>query len=62
MKTTISALFIIACIALVLSFPVMLLWNGCLVGAIDGVREIGWLQTLGLMMLCNVLFKTKLLA
>ena len=31
-------------LSFVMAWPVMALWNGCFVGAIDGVREIGWLQ------------------
>ena len=42
---------------LLLSLPVMLLWNLCLVPAIPGVLEIGWLQAWGLMILCGFLFK-----
>ena len=34
-------------ISFVLAWPVMALWNGCFVGAIDGVQEIGWLQAWG---------------
>ena len=48
-------------IALFLSFllawPVMMLWNGCLVPAVDGVNQIGWLQAWGLQFLINMLFK-----
>jgi hypothetical protein len=44
-------------ISLLLSIPVWLLWNGCLVGAIDGVREITWLQSWGIMILFGFLFK-----
>lgn len=33
---------------LILSYPIMLLWNGCLVPAISGVNQIGWMQALGL--------------
>lgn len=49
------ALFVI--LGLLLSIPVMLLWNLCLVPAIPGVMEIGWLQAWGLMILCGFLFK-----
>ena len=45
-------------LSFVLSWPVMELWNGCLVGAVDGVREIGWLQAWGISTLCGILFKT----
>ena len=42
---------------LLLSLPVMLLWNAALVPAIPGLVEIGWLQAWGIMMLCGFLFK-----
>ena len=47
-------------LSFVLSWPVMMLWNGCFVGAIDGVREITWLQAWGLQFLFNLLFKATL--
>ena len=31
-------------LSFLLAWPVMALWNGCFVGAIDGVKDIGWLQ------------------
>lgn len=40
-----------------LSYPVYLLWNGCLVGAVAGVSEVTWLQAWGLSILCSFLFK-----
>jgi uncharacterized membrane protein YjjB (DUF3815 family) len=42
---------------LICSVPIMLLWNGCFVGAITGVNAITWLQAWGLMVLFNLLFK-----
>ena len=45
-------------LSFVLSWPVMMLWNGCLVGAVDGVHEITWLQAWGLQFLFGILFKT----
>ena len=44
-------------LSFLLSWPVMMLWNGCLVGAIDGVREVTWLQAWGLQFLFGLLFK-----
>ena len=46
-------------IGLLFSLPVMLLWNGCLVGAIAGVNEITWLQAWGILVLCGLLFKSS---
>lgn len=34
-----------------------LLWNGSLVGAVDGVHEITFLQAFGLSILARILFK-----
>ena len=45
-------------LSLLFSLPVYFLWNGCLVGAIDGVKEVTWLQAWGLMILSSFLFKT----
>jgi hypothetical protein len=62
MKDVFEAIFMIVGIVVVLgllfSYPVMLLWNGCLVPAVDGVKEIGLLQAWGLMILFGVLFKS----
>jgi hypothetical protein len=44
-------------LGLILSLPVMWLWNACLVAAIPGIKEIGWLQAWGIMILCGLLFK-----
>lgn len=54
---TTVALGALVALSLLLSIPVWLLWNGCLVGAIDGVREITWLQSWGIMILSGFLFK-----
>ena len=48
----------LVCLSLLLSLPVYFLWNGCLVGAIDGIKEVNWLQAWGLMILSSFLFKT----
>jgi hypothetical protein len=46
--------------ALLLSWPVMELWNQCLVPAVDGTHQIGWLQAWGLQFLFNLLFKATI--
>lgn len=53
------AVGLVVIFGLIFSFPVMLLWNGCLVGAITGVNEITWLQAWGIMILCGFLFKSS---
>ena len=62
MKDIIVAVVLAFCmvfvVGLIMSYPVMLLWNGCFVGAISGVNEITWLQAWGIMILTGLLFKT----
>ena len=53
------AIAMIVVIGLVLSLPVMWLWNYCLVPATTGLNEIGWLQAWGILVLCGLLFKTQ---
>jgi len=53
------AVILVIVLGLVFSLPVMLLWNGCLVGAITGINEITWLQAWGIMVLFGILFKTS---
>ena len=49
----VGALFV----SFLLSWPVMMLWNGCLVPAVDGIHKIEWLQAWGLQFLIGILFK-----
>jgi len=53
---TIMGILVLA--ALLLGWPVMWLWNNCLIGAIDGVHEIGFWQAVGLNFLTSILFKS----
>jgi len=46
-------------LSFLLSWPVYMLWNGCLVGAVAGVNEVTWLQAWGITILCGFLFKTS---
>jgi hypothetical protein len=55
--TVIAGLFLLS---FLLSWPVWMLWNGCLVGAINGVNEITWLQAWGLQFLFNLLVNTSI--
>lgn len=40
-----------------MAWPVQLLWNGCLVQAVDGLNLITFWQALGINILCDILFK-----
>lgn len=48
----------ILALSFVLSWPVYMLWNGCLVDAVTGVKEITWLQAWGLNILFGIMFKS----
>jgi hypothetical protein len=56
----ITALVLGVLLGLIVSYPIMILWNNCLVGAIEGANEIGWLQAWGLSLLSGFLFKSRL--
>jgi hypothetical protein len=54
----VGGIAVIVFISFLLSWPVMMLWNGCLVGAVDGVNEVTWLQAWGITVLFGFLFKS----
>ena len=47
-------------VSFLLAWPVMELWNGCLVPAVEGVNKIEWLQAWGLQFLFGILFKSSI--
>lgn len=53
-----SFLVLLVLLSFLLSWPVYMLWNGCLVGAVNGVNEVSWLQAWGLNLLFGILFKS----
>ena len=57
--TAIGAILFAVALSFLLSWPVMALWNGCLVSAVDGVNEIGWLQAWGLSVLAGFLLNRQ---
>jgi hypothetical protein len=54
----ISAIGVLLVTAVILAWPTQLLWNYCLVGAVNGVNPIGFWQALGITFLFNILFKS----
>jgi hypothetical protein len=54
--STVFVIVAIIIVGLVISYPVMLLWNGCLVGVIAGISTITWMQAWGILILIRVLF------
>ena len=57
--TMIGAFVLGLFVSFLLSWPIMVLWNDCLVPAIQGVNEISWLQAWGLSVLSTLMFNTK---
>ena len=47
-------------LSFLLSWPVFMLWNGCLVDAVTGVKEVTWLQAWGLSILSGFLFRSSI--
>ena len=56
--TVVLAIAGVLLLSFLLSWPVFMLWNGCLVDAVTGVKEVTWLQAWGITILCGFLFKT----
>jgi hypothetical protein len=57
--TVVLGLVGLLALSFLLSWPVYMLWNGCLVGAVAGVSEVTWLQAWGITILCGFLFKSN---
>jgi hypothetical protein len=54
-----AALGLLALAAIILAWPVQLLWNYSLVGAVDGINPITFWQALGINFLFGILFKNS---
>ena len=57
MVVVLGGLALLVSLSLLFSVPTTLIWNGCLVGAIDGIHNIGWLQGWGLNVLFAIIFR-----
>lgn len=55
--TIVGALGFIVLLSFLLSWPIMMLWNSCLVGAVDGVHAVTWLQAWGLTVMIHSLVR-----
>ena len=53
------ALGTLVVIAILLAWPVQLLWNYSLVGAVEGINPITFWQALGINILCGILFRNN---
>lgn len=57
--TIIGGVALIVLLSFLFSWPVYMLWNGSLVGAVDGIHEIDWTTAWGISLLCGLLFKSQ---
>jgi len=57
--TVVLAIAGVLLLSFLLSWPVYMLWNGCLVDAVSSVKEVTWLQAWGITILFSFLFKTS---
>jgi hypothetical protein len=60
MGTFVGSIIALVLVSLLLAWPTMELWNGCLVPAVKGFEKIEWLQAWGLQILINMLFKLSI--
>jgi len=54
--TVFGAILFAVALSFLLSWPVMVLWNECLVPAVQGINQVTWLQAWGLSALFGFLF------
>ena len=54
-----AAVALLAVGAIILAWPVQLLWNYSLIGAVDGINPITFWQALGINFLFGILFKNS---
>lgn len=59
LTAVVIAIVIIVFLGFLLSYPMMLLWNGCLVPATTIIKEVNWLQMWGIMVLLGILFRSR---
>lgn len=52
----IGSIVFLVLLSFLLSWPVYMLWNECLIGAVSGVNEVTWLQAWGINILAGLLF------
>ena len=54
-----AQLLLSVAVTLMAAYPASLLWNYCLVNAINGLVPVGWIQMFGIIVLFRLVFDTK---
>lgn len=55
-----GVILIFLVVSFLVSYPLMWLWNLCLVPAIPGLAEVGWLQMWGISILVGALTRNNI--
>lgn len=55
LASAVGAIAAVVLLSFLLSYPIMLLWNGCLVPAVTVLKPVGWLQMWGISILIGLL-------
>jgi hypothetical protein len=58
-SAAITLLAFILLFSFLFSYPLMMLWNLCLVPAVTGLNTVGWAQMWGISILTGIMFKTN---
>ena len=58
--TIVGAVAVLIGLSFLMAWPVYMLWNECLVGAVNGIKEVTWLQAWGINILFGILFKPSI--
>ena len=59
-SAVIMGMVLILTLSFLLSWPVYMLWNACLVGAVAGFNPVTWLQAWGIAALTGLLFRSNI--
>ena len=54
-----AAFGMLVVVAILMAWPTQLLWNYCLIPAVEGLNSIGFWQALGINVLCGILFRNS---
>lgn len=55
----VGMIFLVFIWGIIISYPMMLLWNYYLVPSFTVLKTVGWMQMYGIIILFNVLFKSS---
>ncbi len=57
LMTLTAGFLVLAVLAVVIAWPLQLLWNGCIVTMVDGTNEISLIKSIGIFVLLKIVFE-----